>query len=115
MRKYSISISEPADRDLPDIKEFITAQYLSPETAIKMVETIYEAMFGLSTMPKKHPLVEDVFLTTFGYRMLPVKKYIVFYTLDEMSSPHEVNIERVLYSGRNWLHILREDRGLLYG
>jgi len=36
---------------------------------------------------------------------LPVKNYLVFYSVVDMPAP-EVNIERVLYKGRNWQHIL---------
>ena len=113
MLEHVVFISEPADQDLIEIKDYITTQYLSPETAVEMVETIYAAMFGLSHMPKRHPLVEDVFLTPFGYRILPVKKYLVFYTINDSSEIWDVNIERILYSGRNWQHILRNDRGVL--
>jgi plasmid stabilization system protein ParE len=58
-------------------------------------------------MPKKHPLIEDVFLYSLDYRMLPVKNYIIFYSVDDTPGMQSVNIERILYAGRDWQSILK--------
>ena len=107
MGKYNVYLSEPAEQDLDEISIYISTQLLVPETAEDLIDTFYQAMSSLSSMPKRHPLVNDVFLANLGYRMLPVKSYLVFYSVNEMPNGlREVNIERVLYGRRDWQNIL---------
>ena len=107
MDKYNVYLSEPAEQDLEEISLYISTQFLAPETADDLIDTFYQAMSGLSSMPKRHPLVNDAFLASLGYRMLPVKNYLVFYSVSEISKGfNEVNIERVLYGRRDWQNIL---------
>jgi len=91
--------------DLQAIFFHISTQLLAPQTAENMIDTLHKEMSSLEVMPKRNPLVEDAFLASLGYRILPVKNYLVFYSVVDMPAP-EVNIERVLYKGRNWQHIL---------
>ncbi len=102
--KYKVDISEPAEKDLRDIVQYISAQLSAPMTALKMIDTLDEAITGLTTMPQKCPSVTDERLAMMGYRKLSVKNYIVFFTIDEKSKI--INVERILYTRRNWLHIL---------
>ena len=107
MDNYAISVSDLALEDMDDIATYISTQLNAPDTADSMLDAFHNAISSLTDMPKRYPLVRDDLLASLGYRMIPVKNYIVFYSVDE-SSPEtrEVNIERVLYSKRNWKHIL---------
>ena len=69
-----------------------------------MIESIEKALTGLTHMPHRYSLVDDKYLSAMGYRMLPVKNYLAFFTVDEDTGI--VYIERVLYARRDWLHIL---------
>ncbi|MDO9535584.1 MAG: type II toxin-antitoxin system RelE/ParE family toxin [Bacillota bacterium] len=89
MAKYRVDVSEPAENDLRDIVRYISAQLSAPMTALKMMDTIEEAITGLAVMPKKCP---------------PVKNYIFFFSIDEKSKV--VDVERILYARRDWHHIL---------
>jgi len=104
MAKYRIDVSEPAENDLRDIVRYISAQLLAPMTALKMMDTLEEAITGLAVMPQKCPPVTDERLAMMGYRKLLVKNYIVFFTIDEKSKV--VDVERILYARRDWHHIL---------
>ncbi|MDD3654773.1 MAG: type II toxin-antitoxin system RelE/ParE family toxin [Desulfotomaculaceae bacterium] len=104
MAKYKIAVSEPAENDLRDIVRYISAQLSAPMTALKMMDTIEEAIAGLSDMPEKYPLVSDDRLKVMGYRKLLVKNYIVFFSVDDKSNI--VDVERILYARRDWLHIV---------
>jgi len=102
-----VYLSDPAEHDIDEILLYISTQLLAPETAERMLDTLYEAMSSLSLMPKRYPLVDDVFLANLGYRMLTVKNYLIFYSVNEMyTGLREVNIERVLYERRDWQNIL---------
>jgi addiction module RelE/StbE family toxin len=104
MGKYRVNVSETAENDLRDIVRYISAQLSAPMTALKMMETIEEAMAGLSNMPQSHPRVLDDRLFSIGYRKLIVKDYIIFFTIDEKGKA--VDVERILYARRDWLYIL---------
>lgn len=104
MAKYKIAVSEPAENDLRDIIRYISAQLSAPITALKMMDIIEETIVGLSDMPKRYPFVSDDRLKAMGYRKLLVKNYIVFFSVDDKSNI--VDIERILYARRDWLHIL---------
>jgi toxin ParE1/3/4 len=104
MAKYRVDVSEPAENDLRDIVRYISAQLSAPMTALKMMNTIEEAITGLADMPKICPPVTDERLAMMGYRKLLVKNYIVFFSIDEKSKV--VDVERIIYARRNWHHIL---------
>ncbi|MBS4009093.1 MAG: type II toxin-antitoxin system RelE/ParE family toxin [Clostridium sp.] len=75
MANYRVDISEPAENDLRDIVRYISAQLSAPMTALKMMDTVEEAMAGLALMPEKYTFVTDERLAMLGYRKLPVKNY----------------------------------------
>ncbi len=82
MEKYRIDVSKSAENDLRDIVRYISAQLAAPEPALKMIETIEEAIIDLADIPRKYPLLQDERLSIMGYRKLIVQNYIVFYTID---------------------------------
>ena len=104
MAKYRVDLSEPAENDLRYIVRYISAQLSAPMTALKMMDTIAEAITGLAVMPQTCPPVTDERLAMMGYRKLLVKNYIVFFTIDEKSQV--VDVEKILYARRDWRHIL---------
>lgn len=104
MATYSIEISEPAENDLRDIILYVSSQLSSPITAINMMDTIEEALLGLSEMPQKYPAVRDERMASMGYRKLLIKNYVAFFTIDEQVKV--INVERILYARRDWLRLL---------
>ena len=104
MAKYRVDISEPAENDLKDIIRYIASQLSAPESALNLMELLEEAMLSLSDMPQRCPLVSDERLSQMGYRKLIVKKYIVFFSIDEKNKV--VDVERILFGRRNWLRFL---------
>jgi len=109
MDKYSVFLSEPAEQDLNEISLYIASQLLSPITAENMIDTFHESMSKLTLIPKRYPLVKDIFLASLGYRVMPVKNYLVFYSVNDSSEIKEVNIERILYAMRDWQNILKNE------
>lgn len=104
MAKYRVDISEPAESDLDDVIRYISSQLSVPLTALHLMELLEEAMESLSDMPQRYPFIEDEHLAHMGYRKLPVKNYIVFFSIDEKNKV--VDIERILYGRRDWLRFL---------
>ena len=104
MAKYRVDVSEPAENDLRDIVRYISAQLSAPKTGLKMMDTIEEAIASLADMPHSCPSVTDERLASLGYRKLIVKNHIAFFTIDERAKV--VDVLRILYTRRDWLHIL---------
>ncbi len=104
MVRYDIRHAEPAESDLTDILKYIAVELREPSTALRMLETIDKAIESLAVMPHRCPLVDDQYLAEMGYRKLHIKNYLAFFTIDEETNT--VNVERILYARRDWLHIL---------
>ena len=104
MGDYRINISEPADNDIRDTIRYISTQLLEPATALEMLDTFQMEIKTLSTFPHRCPLVNDERLARLGYRILQVKNYLVFFSINEKDNI--VDIERILYQRRNWKHLL---------
>ncbi len=104
MVKYRVDVSELAEEDLRDIVRYISSQLTASITAMKMMETIEEALSKLSEMPKGYPVVRDERLAAMGYRRLDVKNYVAFFTINEKKKI--VDVELILYSRRDWASLL---------
>lgn len=104
MAKYRVDVSEPAESDLGDIIRYIASQLSVPMSALRLMELFEEAMEGLAEMPQRYPFVADERLAQMGYRKLPVKNYIIFFSIDEKNKI--VDIERILYGRRDWLRFI---------
>jgi len=104
MAKYRVDVSEPAENDLRDIVRYIASQLAAPVSALHMMELFEEAIADLSDIPQRCPLVADERLSQIGYRKLPIKNYVVFFSIDEKNKV--VNVEGILYGRRDWLRII---------
>ena len=104
MVKYRVYISDPAEEDLWDMVRYISSQLSAPITAMKLMDTIEEALTKLSDMPHSYPLVRDDRLASMGYRRLEVKNYAAFFTINEKDKI--VDVERILYARRDWAILL---------
>ena len=104
MDVYEINITEPAENDLRDLAKCISSQLYAPTTELNMIRTIKAAIAKLETTALAYPLVKDDRLAALGYRMLPVKNYIVFYIV--YVNEKTVDVDRILYSRRDWRNLL---------
>jgi len=100
MEVYNVLVTPSADKDLDEIFSYVSEELLVPNTALKLIDTLYEALYSLSDMPKRNPLSRDTFLAKQGFHVLYVESYLVFYTVDEPEK--QVVVHRVLYAKRNY-------------
>lgn len=94
-----ISYSFRAKQDLQDIYEYIAYTLLVPETAEKMTDTIMANAKTLGVMPERNPLYKEEPWHSQGVHFMPVKNYIIFYTID--SKIDTVYISRIIYCHRD--------------
>ena len=101
---YRVIIMEPAEIDLGEIARYISEELNAPIAARNTVLAIRKAIATLTFSPQGLPKVRDDCLAAQGYRWVGIKNYMAFYTIDEQNKV--VNVERILYGRRDWIHIL---------
>lgn len=104
MSKYNIEITEPAEKDLYEIGQYIATELLEPDIARKIVEKIGEAILKLEELPLRNALVADERLALRGIRKIMVDNYIVFYIVTEEQKT--VTLVRILYGRRDWINLI---------
>jgi len=102
---YHVIITEPAKSDVRNTAAYIATKLHNKIAASRLMNDAYKAMYSLDEMPRRHPLVDDEYLAGCGMRFFPVRNYLVFYIIHEKNKT--VEIERFLYSARNWAAILK--------
>jgi len=78
----------------------------APMAAENLIKELLERLNKIKENPHIRPLVQDKYLASLGYRLINVKNYILFYTIDNDNK--HVNVVRFLYNKRNWIDILRQ-------
>ena len=98
---------KPAQIDLHETYIHIAEELKNPEAAIRRVSLIDDKIQSLKNDPFRIPLVRDDYLASKGYRMIIAKNHLVFFIIrDEIKM---ISIMRILYSRRDWMHILQVD------
>ena len=105
MDEYKVMISEAADADIEEIADYIAVNLQEPAIALKQIGRIKDAMMSLRTMPERHGVVSDKYLSSKGVRLLPADNYLVFYTVNKTAAA--ISIVRVLYGRREWEALLK--------
>ena len=102
---YHIDITRPAENDIIEAAKYIKEQLLNPSAAENLIDAAETAINSLNVMPLRHALVGDDSLASLGIRFIPVKNYLIFYTVREERKT--VVIQRFLYGRRDWVAILK--------
>ena len=101
-----IVYTHTARQDLREIYEYIAFTLLVPETARSLTGKIMADIRSLETFPERNPLYKDEPWRSQGVRFLPVKNYLVFYTVN--NEAETVAIARIMYGGRDISKQLKE-------
>lgn len=104
MEQYKVIVQRIAIADMREIYSHISRDLNEPLAAERIHRAIVEAVKGLSVFPLRLQLIQDEPYRTAGYRMLPVKNYIIFYVADQ--DAETIHIVRILYHRRDWQNIL---------
>ena len=98
-----IEYSPRALKDLDGIWDYIEKELCNPSAAQNTVEGIMDKIDILMSFPKAGAKLEFENGLNSGYRYVSFKNYIAFYRL---GSDDIVYIDRVVYSGRDYMRIL---------
>lgn len=98
-----IEYSPRALKDLDGIWDYIEKELCNPSAAQNTVEGIMDKIDILMSFPEAGAKLEFENGLNSGYRYVSFKNYIAFYRL---RSDDIVYIDRVVYSGRDYMRIL---------
>lgn len=104
MDKYTVDVLQPAKHDMRDIYLYIANELHVPIAAADLLDEIENALGRLAFSPHGNPRVRHERLAHQGYRMLIIRNYIAFFTINEQAKV--VEVERILYGRRDWANIL---------
>ncbi|MCR5308120.1 MAG: type II toxin-antitoxin system RelE/ParE family toxin [bacterium] len=104
---YEIIISTEAHDDLEGIYDYIANVLLLPKIAWNMIEKFYESIKSLETMPKRHKIIDNPYLTNDNIRSYQIKNYKIYYYVDE--SKKIVIILRITYYKMDLSNVFKTD------
>ena len=103
--KYTVNLSPEAVKDIDGIFQYIAIALGEKEIAVNMINLIEKKILSLDEMPGRHKAFDNEPWKSRGVHIMPVKKYLVFYVVDE--SNNSVNVFRVIYGSRDIEKILK--------
>lgn len=103
---YDFFYTAKARDDLEEIYEYNAFIMQEPVTAGKLYQNIIAALHTLETFPLRNALYENEPWRSRGLRKLPVKNFLVFYTVNE--EKNAVNVIRIMYGARDFEKHLNE-------
>ena len=98
----NLHISPQAQKDLLDIKEYITEELGNPTAALNVLEKITKRIRELSDYPELGVSLDSIIEIKTDYRFLVCGNYTAFYRYSE----NTVYVNRVLYGRRDFIKVL---------
>ena len=96
---YSVVLSEKADRDIEDIRQYIAYVLLNPTSAERIVGEIYDKLKILRFFPMAAAFYEYEPWKSRKVRCIHIRHYRIFYSV--MERQKQVHVIRIVYSGFN--------------
>ena len=81
--KYSIHVTQAAERDMANAYDYIDLVLKNPTAADKLLDVADEKIGALAEFPHKFEVVSDKLLSLWGIRFTIVMNYLAFYTVDD--------------------------------
>ena len=97
--KYTVNLSPEAVKDINGIYEYIAGALGEKETAVNMINFIEKNILSLDEMPGRYKIYKSEPWKSRGVHIMPVKKYLVFYIVDD--NKKSVDVIRIIYGSRD--------------
>lgn len=104
MEKYKVIILKSALNDIEKIYEYIAYDLLSPNSASKITNHIFESISKLQTFPKKYTVLKFDTKNNQDIRRMNVDNYAVFFTIVS----NTVKVISVFYGSSNIDYLLNK-------
>ena len=100
METYDVKLTPRALQDLDSIYTYISQSLMEPDTALKLLSRLEEAIFSLEQLPQRGALRKTGAYANRGYRQLLVENYLAVYRIDEVN--RQVILLTIQYSHRKF-------------
>lgn len=100
---YKLKYLALAQKDLRDITSYIADNLRVPKAAMDLVDALDNSIYMLQQIPFSCKLYQPIDPIEAEYRMLSVKKYLVFYVVTEP----EVEIHRIIYAKMDITNLIK--------
>ena len=101
--EYTIKYLPVAEKDLLEIISYISEILEAPKTALNFIDEVERKILELKANPYSHHLYRPSKPIDTEYRLLRVKKYLVFYVVVD----NIVEIHRIIYTKRDLSKIIK--------
>ena len=93
--------------DLAELRSYIAEVLQAPGTALSYLGTLEKEIMSLSELPARYKLMEEEPWRSRGFRRLAVRRFYVYYRIDE--AERRVYVTNVIYTRRDQLRALKEE------
>ena len=101
----SVALSPEAEKDLLQIKDYITDELENPAAANRILSEITKRIGKLADFPELGRMIEAIVPLESEHRVLVCGNYLAFYLLEE----NMVLVDRILYGKRDFVRILFDE------
>ena len=99
---YNLHYSPESFRDLEEILSYIALELCNNEAADKMLDAIMNEIDKLIDFPNMGAALANIINIETNYRYIISGNYMIFYRIEQT----DIYIDRILYSRRDYVHIL---------
>ena len=101
---YKLIISKDAHFDIDGIVNYMVDKLQSTTAAIGFLDDVEKSYKNIIENPLMYSFCNDNKLRNQGYRKIPIKNYIILYSVDEKAKTAAVM--RIFYGGRNYSELV---------
>lgn len=95
---FRVNITKEAEQDIYDVLDYLETILFNRKAADDLSTSIENTIISLDVFPHRYQLCNDILLQAYGVRYVPVKKYLLFFTIDE--ELRQVNVLGFVYGKR---------------
>ena len=98
--KYSVNLTNQAIKDIDEIFQYISDVLREKEIAVNLIKLLQKDILSLEQMPGRYKIYENEPWKSRKLHIMPVKKYLVFYLVDDKTKA--VTVIRIIYGSRDY-------------
>jgi len=101
---YKLIISKDVHSDIDGIVNYMVDKLKSAVAAAGFLDDVEKSYRNIVVNPLMYGFCNDDRLRNQGYRKIPIKNYIILYSVDEEAKI--VTVIRIFYGGRNYSELV---------
>lgn len=104
--RYTVKITRRARQQMRELAEYVDNTFQAPGSALRLLDMLEEKVLSLSTFPARAAPVDEEPWRSLGIRKLTVKKYLIYFWIDE--DARKVQVTAITHSKQNQPQHLEE-------